>query len=77
LSKTRRRTAVTRKSSASTPISPLMIGLVAGAAILIVGGLIALGFMGNQVTANVDLSVFPSKGSATAPVTMVEYSDYG
>ncbi|MBE7552661.1 MAG: hypothetical protein HS126_16450 [Anaerolineales bacterium] len=77
MSKTRRRTAVTRKSSASTPISPLMIGLVAGAAILIVGGLIALGFMGNQVTANVDLSVFPSKGPATAPVTMVEYSDYG
>jgi hypothetical protein len=54
-----------------------MIGLVAGAAILIVGGLIALGFMGNQVTANVDLSVFPSKGPATAPVTMIEYSDYG
>ena len=54
-----------------------MIGLVAGAAILIVGGLIALGFMGNQVTSNVDLSVFPSKGPATAPVTMVEYSDYG
>lgn len=58
-------------------ISPLMIGLVAGAAILIVGGLIALGFMGNQVTGNVDLSVFPSKGQANAPVTMVEYSDYG
>lgn len=54
-----------------------MIGLVAGAAILIVGGLIALGFMSNRVTGSVDLSAFPSKGKATAPVTMIEYSDYG
>jgi hypothetical protein len=54
-----------------------MIGLVIGAAILIVGGLIYLGSLSNQPTAKVDLSVFPSKGQANAPVTMVEYSDYG
>jgi hypothetical protein len=54
-----------------------MIGLVAAAAILIVGGLIALGYMGNQPTGAVDLSMFPTKGDPAAPVTMVEYSDYG
>ncbi len=54
-----------------------MIGIVAAAAIFIVGGLIALGYTGNQPTGKVDLSMFPSKGEANAPVTMVEYSDYG
>ena len=54
-----------------------MIGVVAVAAVLIVGGLIVLGNMGNQVTGTVDLSAFPSAGNANAPVTMIEYSDYG
>jgi hypothetical protein len=54
-----------------------MIGLVAAATLLIVGGLIALGYGSNQPASDVDLSIFPSKGSANAPVTMVEYSDYG
>jgi|GEM_PF-5334432 len=54
-----------------------MIGIVVAAAVLIVGGLIALGNMGNQPTANVDLSMFPTKGNPEAAVTMVEYSDYG
>ena len=76
MTKSRRR-AVTARKAASPPISPLMIGIVAAATLLIVGGLIALGYTSNQPASDVDLSIFPSKGSANAPVTMVEYSDYG
>ncbi len=54
-----------------------MIGLVAAAAILIVGGLIWLGNSNQPETVSVDLSQFPTKGSPDAPVTMVDYSDYG
>jgi hypothetical protein len=54
-----------------------MIGVVAAAALLIVGGLIVLGNMGNQVTGQVDLIAFPVEGDVNAPVTMMEYSDYG
>ena len=54
-----------------------MIGIVAAAALLIVGGLIVLGNIGNQVTGEVDLNAFPVAGSTSAPVTMIEYSDYG
>jgi hypothetical protein len=54
-----------------------MIGIVAAAAILIVGGLIILGNMGTQVTGEIDLDAFPTAGNANAPVTMIEYSDYG
>lgn len=74
MSKTRKRTVTQTKPAA---ISPLMIGVVAAAALLIVGGLIVLGNMGNQVTGQVDLNAFPVEGNATAPVTMIEYSDYG
>ncbi|MCK6627637.1 MAG: hypothetical protein L6R45_20955 [Anaerolineae bacterium] len=68
---------MSKKPTGSATISPLMIGIVVAAAVLIVGGLIALGNMGNQPTANVDLSMFPTKGNPEAAVTMVEYSDYG
>jgi len=55
------------------PISPALILAVIGISILIVGGLIVLSGQFSQV----DLSQFPVKGAANAPVTMVEYSDYG
>ncbi|RPJ55431.1 MAG: hypothetical protein EHM12_12240 [Dehalococcoidia bacterium] len=69
MAKTRVRTV---KQSKRT-ISPGLILLVSGAAILVVGGLIVLS---NQF-GSVDVSRFPAKGKANAPVTMIEYSDYG
>ena len=72
LAKTRRRTKTKRESAAT--ISPVLIGIVVVAAILVVAGLVLLG---NQPTTNVDLSQFPTKGDVNAPVTIVEYSDYG
>ncbi|NJN95935.1 MAG: hypothetical protein HC875_18420 [Anaerolineales bacterium] len=77
MTKTRSRTSSSKKPVGSATISPLMIGIVVAAAVLIVGGLIALGNMNNQPSGNVDLSMFPTKGSPDASVTMVEYSDYG
>jgi hypothetical protein len=53
-----------------------MIGVVAVAAILVVVGLVILG---NQSTSAepLEVSPFPTLGDADAPVTMIEYSDYG
>jgi protein-disulfide isomerase len=58
-------------------ISPMMIGLVAAAAVLMVIGLIILGNQSAKSTASIDLNTLPTLGEASAPVTMVEYSDYG
>ncbi len=58
-------------------ITPVQIGLVAVAALLIVGGLIVLGNQGRGLAGPVNLEGFPSLGAADAPVTFVEYSDYG
>jgi hypothetical protein len=49
---------------------------VAAVAILIVGGLIVLGNQ-DRTTASIDLAQFPSQGNANAPVTMIDFSDYG
>jgi protein-disulfide isomerase len=55
-----------------------MIVGVGVAAVLLVVGLIVLGNQSNQTSiAPVDTSQFPTVGEATAPVTIVEYSDYG
>ncbi|MFN8458879.1 MAG: hypothetical protein U0401_30225 [Anaerolineae bacterium] len=54
-----------------------MIGIVAAAAILIVGGLIWLGNSNQPGSVSVDVNKFPTKGSPDAPVTLLEYSDYG
>ncbi|HXV43476.1 MAG TPA: hypothetical protein VEC96_10480 [Anaerolineae bacterium] len=75
MSKTRRRTT-TAKPASKPVVSPLIIGLVAAVAILIVGGLIVLGNQ-DRTTASIDLSQFPTKGNATASVTMIDFSDYG
>jgi protein-disulfide isomerase len=53
-----------------------MIGVVAVAAILIVGGLILLGNQ-SQAGQPVDTSQFPALGDPNAPVTITEFSDYG
>ncbi len=72
LTKARRRT----KTEAKLAISPVMIGVVAVAAILIVGGLILLG---NRTRAGqpVDTNQFPALGDPNAPVKITEFSDYG
>jgi protein-disulfide isomerase len=73
VAKTQRRAA---KTAPKPMISPLLVGIVVGIAILVVGGLIVLGNLGTQATAAIDLSQFPSAGNSKASVTIVEYSDY-
>ena len=53
-----------------------MIAGVAVAAILVVVGLVLIS---NRSTSAepVDVSGYPTLGDANAPVTMIEYSDYG
>lgn len=65
-----------RKSPQSTVISPVLIGIVTAAAILLVGGLV---YLGNQTRTGqaVDESQFPTLGDPNAPVTLTEFSDYG
>jgi protein-disulfide isomerase len=54
-----------------------MIGLIIIAALLVVGGLILLGSQNEPAAGPVDISRFPAKGAVDAPVTIVEYSDFG
>ncbi|MBN1219479.1 MAG: DsbA family protein [Anaerolineae bacterium] len=61
------------KRQAKPTISPTMIVLVMGAALLIAGGLMVVGNQAGEV----DVSRYPTKGQADAPVTIIEYSDYG
>ena len=70
---------VKSKKQSKQTISPLLIGVVSIASILLVAGLIILG---NQQPPSaggepVDISQFPSMGDANAPVTITEFSDYG
>jgi protein-disulfide isomerase len=75
LAKTRRRPATQTKSK--SPISPVLIGVVVVAAVLVVSGLIVLGNQRQAVGQPVEASEFPTLGDPSAPVTIVEYSDYG
>ena len=54
-----------------------MIGAVVAAALLVVGGLILLGNQTRSAAGPIDESQFPTMGEANAPVTIIEYSDYG
>ena len=74
---TRMRKRTTAKQEPKAVISPLIIGIVVAMAILGVGGLIVLGNQANRETGTIDLSQFPAQGDPDAPVTMVDYSDYG
>lgn len=77
---TKRRRRTTRKSTAQpkSAISPLMIGVVVVGALLIVIGFIMLGNQSPREAASpANVSQFPALGVENAPVTMVEYSDYG
>jgi len=69
-----RQPKVQRKSA----ISPAMIAVVVVASILLVGGLIYLGFQSQESSpTTTDMSQFPALGDPNASVTMIEYSDYG
>ncbi len=65
-----------KPAASSTKISPILIGVVAVAAVLIVGGLILLGNQSKSV-GPINLSPFASMGSSEAAVTLVDFSDYG
>jgi protein-disulfide isomerase len=77
---------VTKKARSSSPtqrkqkaaLSPLIIGSVVVAAVLIVAGLVLLGNRQERnLRSPLDATQFPAKGSAEAPVTIVEFSDFG
>ena len=77
LTKSRKRTKNSAaKVQQKSAVSPVMIAGVAVAAILVVAGLVLLS---NRSTSAepVDVSRYPTLGDANAPVTMIEYSDYG
>lgn len=76
MAKTKRR--ANPKTSSKPAISPVVIGVVVIASILIVVGLILLGTtQSSTVNAPADISQFPAKGNPEAPVTIIEFSDYG
>lgn len=78
LAKTQKRARAGAKTRRKSTVSPLMIGIVVIGAILVVGGLILLGNQsGTGTGAPIDISQFPALGEVNAPVTMVEFSDYG
>ena len=76
MTKKRKRRVNQRKQT--TPISPVMLVSIAVAAVLIVVGLVMLGNRQERnLSAPVDVSQFPAIGPADAPVTVIEYSDFG
>ena len=73
--KTSRRRVTEQEKSG---VSPMMIGLVVVGALLITAGLVFLGTRGTASgAAPLDLTALPTMGDPDAPVTMVEYSDFG
>ncbi len=77
MTKTRKRSRPKRKAQPQSTISPVLIGLVVVAVLLIVGGLILLSNQNQGSGGPVDVSQFATLGDVNAPVTIVEYSDYG
>ena len=55
---------------------PLIMGVVI-LAIAVVGLLMWLGNQSQQAGGPIDTSRFPAKGDPNAPVTIIEFSDYG
>lgn len=78
MAKSRKSIRSTSRTESKSPVSPLLIGVVVVASLLLVGGLVWLGnLQTSNASATVDFEEFPAQGDAAAPVTIVEYSDYG
>ncbi len=77
MTKTKKRSRPKRKAQPQSTISPVLIGLVVVAAFLIVYGLILLSNQSQGAGAPVDVSQFATLGDVNAPVTIIEYSNYG
>lgn len=73
-----KRNTRTNKQTGSKPVvSPILIVGISLAAVLLVVGLIVLGNQSTRADIAVNLDDYPAEGDASAPVTIVEYSDYG
>ncbi|GAB4434423.1 MAG: hypothetical protein Kow0031_16160 [Anaerolineae bacterium] len=73
-----KKTVRTKKQTDQKPVvSPMLIVGISLAAVLLVVGLIILGNQSTRAEVTVTLDDFPFEGDANAPVTIVEYSDYG
>lgn len=73
-----KRNVKTNKSAGQKPVvSPILIVGISLAAVLLVVGLIVLGNQSTRADVTVNLSDYPAEGDANAPVTIVEYSDFG
>lgn len=73
-----KRNVKTNKSTGQKPVvSPILIVGISLAAVLLVVGLIVLGNQSTRADVTVNLSDYPAEGDANAPVTIVEYSDFG
>ena len=81
VAKSRKRTiTASTKQPSKSALSPLWIGGVVVAAIILVGGLILLGNQsrgGPAGSAQFDFSQFPTKGNNEATVTFIDFSNYG
>ena len=75
MAKARKRTKT--KKDEKPLVSPMIIVVIVAIALLVVGGLILLGTQGAGPVEPADVSQFPAKGDPEAPVTIVEFSDYG
>lgn len=75
MAKTKRR--IKPKKQQKQTISPIVIGIVTAVVIVVVGGFILLSNGAPGTVAPPDISQFPTLGEPNAPVTIVEYSDYG
>jgi protein-disulfide isomerase len=75
MAKTRKR--IKKNKQQKSAVSPVLIAGIAVGAVLVVIGLILLGNQSPEESAPVEISQFPAMGDVNAPVTIVEYSDYG
>ena len=73
----KRKTRTKTQDQQKPVVSPMLIVGVSLAAVLLVVGLIVLGNRSTRANVTVDIGDFPTEGDANAPVTIIEYSDYG
>lgn len=82
MAKSKRRAVTASQTGSKSTLSPLVLGGVVVVVIILVAGLVLLGNRGSESQpgeslAEVDFSNFPSKGDDNAPVTFIDFSNYG